>query len=384
MNKLINIELFIGCAPSLEARLCEGLLEFGKTHPQWRFSLRGANFRYTKQWLEEQEVNGVLVLIDPVPVAEPLEQAGIPWVHLLPAANIDSHSVGVDDYAIGKMGAEFFIGKGLFRCAFCGVGTSWSNRRYEGFRSRLERERRECQFIDVPFGDNYDWGLASGSGQILDRWVAKLETGTAVMAAHDILANQLADKCLQRGLRVPRDIMVLGVGNHDIPCKLSPVQISSIDANLVQVAIVGAAMLEGLLEKRRDIPLSVNIQPKGVSERRSTELLDFGDDLVTRAVSFIRDHACGKLSIGDLCKVFPVSRRTLHRRFTKYVGHSPAVELQRARLDIARRMLAETNMSLAEVAFTCGYTDPSHMSRSFRNALSCPPSSIRNRRATPN
>jgi LacI family transcriptional regulator len=373
---LVNVDIFIGGAPLLETRLCEGLLEFGKSHPQWRFSMRGADFRYTKQWLSKRHVDGVLALIDAKPVARTLDAAGIPWVHLLPGHVVAQPCVNVDDRAIGRLGADFFLEKGFMRCAFCGVGNEWSAQRAAGFGERLAEAGRDCQFAEISFDKSSDWGFSARSEQRLHRWVAGLQRGIAVMAAHDALANRLVDLCLQEGLRVPQDIAVLGVGNHDLLCKLSPVPISSIDAAVPQVAIRGAAMLEALIGGGAR-PGPTLVSPGPVAERRSTEVTGYGDGLIARVVAHIRDHVCDGLTVEELIKIFPVSHRTLTRRFATYVGHSPAAEIRLARLRQARRMLADTSQSLTNIAAACGYADLPHMNRAFRDVLGTSPGALR-------
>ncbi|HHH76646.1 MAG TPA: AraC family transcriptional regulator [Phycisphaerae bacterium] len=135
-------------------------------------------------------------------------------------------------------------------------------------------------------------------------------------------------------------------------------------------------MLEGMLTGIRQ-PASLLVPPVLLEERRSTEIFDYGDDLVARIIAHIRDHVCDGIRVGDLVKIFPVSRRTLSRRFIKYVGHSPASEIRHARLVCARRMLLKTNRSLTEIALTCGYADLSHMDHTFRDILDKIPSEMR-------
>jgi LacI family transcriptional regulator len=297
-------------------------------------------------------------------------------VHLLPGKIVSQPCVNVDDRAIGRLGADFFIEKGFLRCAFCGVGTPWSAERGAGFRKRLAESGRGCESTDIPFDLELDWGFSSSSERYMKKWVSGLERGMAVMVAHDALANRLVDLCLRQGLRIPQDIVILGVGNHDLLCKLSPVPISSIDASVPKVAIRGATMLEDMLNGIR--PASpVMVPPSGVVERNSTEIFSYADTLVAKVVSHIRDHACDRTTVENLPKIFSVSRRTLFRRFKKYVGHSPAEEIRQCRIRQARRMLTETKMSLTEIAYACGYTDLSHMDRSFRAVLGASPRSLR-------
>ncbi len=373
---LVHIEVFIGGAPLLELRLVEGLLRFGESHPQWRFALRGADVRYTPEWLAEQRVSGALVLIEARPVAEALDNAGLPWVHLLPGRATAHSAVTVDDRGIGRMGADTYLANGFGRFGFCGVGTPWSAERRAGFQERLAEADLGCSTVDIPFDTVTNWTLASGADEHLREWLAGLGRVTAVMAAHDALANRVVDLCRQDGIRVPEDLAVLGVGNHDLLCRLSPVPISSIDCAVPEVAVEGAAMLEAMLAGSPGRSTAV-VPPIGVFERRSTEAMRFGNDLVNRIVAHIRDHACEGLRVEDLVRTFPISRRTLSRRFREYVGRTPGEEIRRARLHHARRLIRQTDLRLKEIAATCGFADLPHMDRAFRATLGRQPSAYR-------
>ncbi len=375
-DRLINVEVFLGAAPLLELRLVEGLLQFGESHSQWRFVLRGAEARYTPEWLRRQRVDGVLVLIDAGAVAPALEAAGVPWVHLLPPQPVSRPAVTVDDDAIGRLGAQMYLDGGFRKFAFCGVGTSWSAARGAGFRDRLREAEQDCETMDIQFDAGHNWTLAADADGKLCRWLRGLRRITAVMAAHDALANRLVDLCRQEGIRVPDDLAILGVGNHELLCRLSPVPISSLDCAVPSVAWHGAAMLEAMLLGQAH-PSFVSVPPKAVVERRSTEILGFENDLVNRLVRHIRNHACGGLTAEELARRFPVSRRTLSRRFQEYVGHSPGEEIRRTRLRQAQRLLQQTDLPLKEIAAACGYADLSHLDRAYRQAHGKPPKAAR-------
>jgi LacI family transcriptional regulator len=371
-----QIEVFVGAAPILEVRLIEGLLAYGDTHPGWRFVLRGADTRHTPSWLRRQGVRGALVLIEAERIAPVLDAAGVPWVHLLPGTATRHPAVTVDDVAIGRMGAEMYLEKGFRKFAFCGVGTVWSSLRAEGFRQRLAEAGLECRRQDFRFDTGKGWTLVAGVDRSLRRWLRGLDRVTAVMAGHDALANRLVDLCGQEGVRVPDDLAILGVGNHDLLCRLSAVPISSIDCALPEIAARGLALLEAMIG-RRPHGRTVVVQPRGVVSRRSTEVLGFENDLINRLVGYIRDHACEGLNVDRLARQFPVSRRTLDRRFREYLGHSPAEEIRRARLREARRLIEQTDRSLTGIAADCGYADLSHLDRVFRRAFGRPPGDLR-------
>jgi LacI family transcriptional regulator len=240
----------------------------------------------------------------------------------------------------------------------------------------LSESGRSCDSVDFSFEDDVGWGVGAVHERKLEKWISSFQSGVAIMAAHDFLANRIVDLASHAGLRVPNDIAVLGVGNHDMLCRLSPVQISSIDASVPEVAVRGGEMLEKMILGESD-PRSVLVLPTPVVERDSTKILAYADDLVVKVVEYIRTHFAESISAGRLSERFNVSHRVLSRRFAKYVGHSPAAEIREVRLRGARRLIETTNLPLSEIAYSCGYADLSHMYRVFRDKLNLTPKDLR-------
>lgn len=372
----VRVDLFLGDAPLFERKISAGLLEFGLSHPGWLFSVRGASFRYTPAWLRSNGIDGVLVSVDDAAVGKTLDKARIPWVHMFPARPTEHPSIETDDRAIGRMGAEYLLGKGFQRYGFCGLKSGWSLKREAAFVQRLEESGRSADRLRISLASKQDWLFSSAAQTQLKPWVASLQKKTAVMASSDALANQLVDICLQCGKRVPQDIAVLGTGNHDLFCRLSPVPVSSIETAISQTACRAAEILKTMMEGAR-VPRNTRVAPSGVVERESTDIHVYENELVSRMITYIRAHAGDPLRVDDLVREFPVSRRSLSRYFAQVVGHSPAAEIRNARLRLARELLETSDLSMTEVAMTSGYADLSHMDKAFRDALGVMPSTLR-------
>jgi len=380
MDVLIHVEVFIGGPLLLEVRLVEGLLEFGRAHPQWRFSLRGADFRYSAGWLKRYRISGALVMIETAPIRRALNASGVPWVHLLPGGKY-SHPVfvDVDDTAIGRLGAEKFLELGFKQFAFLGSHSPWSAARAAGFAGRLAEAGYTCDRLDAEFISPVNWTPEPRSAREVAHWARCLKKRTAIMAFNDFAAVHLLDVCAQIGLHVPNDVAVLGVGNHELICEMCPVPISSIDTNVSEVARRGARLLESLIKKRRVDMLGAFVQPRALVERRSTEVMAFEDAMVARLVNYVRDHVCDGLTVEQLAAAFQMSHRTLTRRCLRSLGRTPVAEIKMARLRHARRMLAGTRLTLTEIAMACGFADLSHMDKAFRTAFDSTPGAMRQR-----
>lgn len=78
--------------------------------------------------------------------------------------------------------------------------------------------------------------------------------------------------------------------------------------------------------------------------------------------------------IGDLVEASGRSERTLHRRFSRYVGASPAWVIKRYRLqEAARRLTATPPADVRDVAWDLGYADQAHFIRDFRATIGVSP-----------
>ncbi|GMG81773.1 GlxA family transcriptional regulator [Paralimibaculum aggregatum] len=72
------------------------------------------------------------------------------------------------------------------------------------------------------------------------------------------------------------------------------------------------------------------------------------------------------ISPADLAKGVNMSTRQLERLFRRYLNRSPKRYYMELRLEKARNLLLQTDMSVINVALACGFTSPSHFSKCYR------------------
>jgi AraC-like DNA-binding protein len=77
---------------------------------------------------------------------------------------------------------------------------------------------------------------------------------------------------------------------------------------------------------------------------------------------------------GGLADEMCLSRSQLDRKLRAMTGHSVFSFLMQMRLQRARQMLAQGYRNMAEIAATCGFSDPAHFSRSFKSEFGETPS----------
>ena len=106
-------------------------------------------------------------------------------------------------------------------------------------------------------------------------------------------------------------------------------------------------------------------------------MLAIEDRHVARAVAYIRGHACNGIAVDDVLRAVPQARRLLERRFKKLLGRTPHEEILRVQLDRVKALLAQTDLSLSEIAERCGFAHVEYLSVVFKKKAGVPPSQYR-------
>jgi LacI family transcriptional regulator len=295
------------------------------------------------------------------------------WLSELPVA-----SVCPDNAAIGRLAAEYFLGRGFRHVGFyaSSYGHEYAKARGGAFAETLTESGVEAIEIE-PAGYSDDWRREV---QRLARWLAKAPKPMAVFCATDEDGRHFAEVCRRGELRVPEEVAVLGVDNDEMLCEICSPPLSSIDTQAERIGYEAGAMLMRLLEGDADSDSVLRIPPAGVVERRSSDALAVADADVAAALHYIREHAAEPVRVHDVVAESQLSRRTLERRFTKAVGHSPADEIRIQHLERAKYLLAFTDWSLTRVAYGSGFRSFRHLAEVFRRELDCSPTAWRKQR----
>lgn len=101
------------------------------------------------------------------------------------------------------------------------------------------------------------------------------------------------------------------------------------------------------------------------------------DETVVGIQEWMHHQFHSPVTLGDIAARFDLSVRTLNRRFRQATGKTPMQFLQQLRLDHAKELLRTSNLTVAEVAFSSGYSDASYFTAQFRKAISLSPRAYR-------
>ncbi|TCL01588.1 AraC family transcriptional regulator with amidase-like domain [Shimia isoporae] len=99
--------------------------------------------------------------------------------------------------------------------------------------------------------------------------------------------------------------------------------------------------------------------------------------IVNRALAVMQEHVENPLPIPEIARRAGVTQKTLDARMKAELGASPTTVYRRQRLTLARKLISDTDLSIAEIALRSGYMDPAAMTRAFKTAFGTTPSRIR-------
>lgn len=95
--------------------------------------------------------------------------------------------------------------------------------------------------------------------------------------------------------------------------------------------------------------------------------------VVRRAIAVMEKHLETPLSIAEICRLIRISHRQLDRLFAAYVRKTPALYYRDIRLDRARGLVTQTEMTMAQVALASGFSTQEHFSRAYKDRFGLPP-----------
>jgi AraC family transcriptional regulator, regulatory protein of adaptative response / methylated-DNA-[protein]-cysteine methyltransferase len=98
---------------------------------------------------------------------------------------------------------------------------------------------------------------------------------------------------------------------------------------------------------------------------------------VARGMRLIDEGFLERASIADLADALGVGPRHLLRLFMRHAGAGPSEIAATKRVQKAKRLIDETDLSLAEIAFAAGFGSVRRFNDAFQGTYKRPPSSFR-------
>src|SRR4051812_687261 len=125
-----------------------------------------------------------------------------------------------------------------------------------------------------------------------------------------------------------------------------------------------------------------NAAPAAGDGRRAT-MDEVVRQAMARAITTMRDHLGDRLTVDDLARAAMFSKFHFTRMFLRATGLSPGRFLSALRLAEAKRLLATTTISVADISHQVGYNSVGTFSARFSGSVGVSPSGYRQSRGLP-
>jgi len=270
----------------------------------------------------------------------------------------------------GKICAEYLISQGAKNFAFYGLEKAvWSDERKIGFRKAIGERLENFTFSVKERSDMASWWYDLSD---LTGWIRELPKPVAILACDDNMASHIAEACNQTshesGMKIPNDILLLGVDNDENLCQLCLPRLSSFSQQVEQAGYDTARLLDERMkmsteERFRDIP-DIYVKPGTISIRNSTNAFLYDNTHIKTVCAYILQHYTENIKVNDLLSLVPMSRRLLEKTFLTEIGLSIYQYIIKLRVDRMKVLLSEGK--LPQEASRSMNMDLKALSRTFK------------------
>lgn len=101
------------------------------------------------------------------------------------------------------------------------------------------------------------------------------------------------------------------------------------------------------------------------------------EDKVEKVMLYLQDNFRQKLTIADVAKHFNMNPNYLNRIFKAQKGITLYAAIKNFRMEYAKKLLVETELSSSEVCSTCGYSGDANFLRDFKKEFGTSPMKFR-------
>ncbi len=358
--------------------LLKGIVDYSKKHTPWVLCKMPLSFREVNgmegvlQWALNWKADAIIGQFYPHDNVDIFKEHGIIAI----AQDFKSRFENIPNitgnhYLAGQMGANYFIEKGYKSFAFYGFkDVVWSEERCVGFRDTIEA--LECfnyaEYINESPNDLWHY-----DSDHLAQWIHQLPKPVAIMSCDDNQAHHISEVCHLHTIKIPEEVAILGVDNDEAICSLASPPLSSIQQAVERGGYEVAQLIDKYIQDKSIRTYNVVVLPTHVVTRQSTNIYATTDTYISVVLQYIHNHIEDKLSVDEMLRLVPLSRRLLEIRFKKATGSSIYNYIICLRIKEFANALINSTDSITNIAMSLGLFDYKNVSRQFKKIMGCNP-----------
>lgn len=182
-----------------------------------------------------------------------------------------------------------------------------------------------------------------------------------------LIGNEIVSESLQKGV-----VSIPSKRRDYIENLLNKLLFESAGQDILSPAFIQAGLLELLLFVIRCQQYESNVYKE----------IDVDNQLMQEVATYIYDHYDKKITLDDMAEQFHISSSYLSKKFKMTTGFGFKEYLINVRIKNACRLLLETNRSITDIAFECGFNDSNYFGDAFRRIKGVSPNKYRRNKET--
>lgn len=349
----------------------------------WELILRPI-WRLTDSRMAELfDADGLIISVYDHQIVGELLQRKIPVVNIA-SIIAPGHipSVLIDHHKIGEIAALHLVDAGVKTLVVDlppgDVNTYWARARSDAFIAAAHQAKVPV-YSRTGSENNSAPSRARSSQVSRARWLAQMPRPVGVFACNDQHALEIMNECYDAGLKIPRDIAILGCDNDELINRFAFPSLSSISVDFTKQGYLAAELLDRQISHQQ-LPSEdqiVLVSPTGVIQRESTRLFSVSDPDVALAIEYITVNQHRPITVDEVVGATSISRRTLEQRFRRVRRKTILQEILHVKIERAKRLLSETDLKMGQIASACGFGSRIRFFTAFRQYVGITPQNWR-------
>ena len=316
-------------------------------------------------------------------LAERAARLALPVVNVWLSSPVWRQLPGVfpDCAAVGRLRAEHLLARGLRRFAALGRNARDSNMEIMAFQAAVRKAGFPCATVKLPLHPRRTYVSWRKLQQRIDSLISSWRPPIGIFTYSEAVGRIVTQMCRQRGWRVPHDVAIVAGRNEESLCEHPRPSLTSVELGYDRIGYEAARMLDRLMDGEAPPTEPILLPPKGLVVRESTDFFAVEDPVIAAALEFIAANSQRhQLGADDVARAINIGLRTLQRQFRKYLDRPIIAEIQRVRIERAKRELAESNRPIYQIARDVGFGRSMRMCEALRRELGVTPREYRKKR----
>ena len=136
---------------------------------------------------------------------------------------------------------------------------------------------------------------------------------------------------------------------------------------------------ESFARKVSDWFMHTEVRPSEGPQRSGiVERYNVSNSKIVSAIEIMENNLSNTLSLKEISEIVDISPRQLNRLFKNNLNKTTMDIYRKLRLELSQKLLKQSQFSITEIAFSCGFTSSSQFSQSFKEKFGSMPSKYKN------